>query len=612
MFCKTCSAELNENDKFCPYCGASTKDGMDETPAVPPVETQTPPAPVATMVAPKKRKSGLIVGIAAVLAVAVLISAIFLGGSLFGNKDNDPTLSSSSSSSLPADDPVKLVITPAELVYEMTDADFEKFYDLLEQCQTAALGNQDGDTVMAISDEIDDHYAYMDAQLSIATVLYYSDLTDEDASQLYLDVTEALTDAYDAYMEMAKALYAAEFTAKDRFFEEWSDEDLAYLAAYTSEVAQLRQRNSEITVAYQDLQNDPEMYDKMVPLYIEMVQNNNRLAQIFGYANYYEYAYSQVYERDYSLDEIATMRNLVATYLPNTINNALDVLRTGMNNLSTAQRTQLNSFMYDPFEYGYIDELERYFATLPQSARDTMLDMFDGDIVLMNSVMDAQEGAFTTAVGTDRYICFFGPGYASTSTAIHEVGHYYGCQFTDLGDLPMDLAEIQSQGNEWLFMSYMQDEMAAKLYNVAVNYNMYQNLCTILISVLVDEFEHQVYTHPNIASLTGDDLDAIMADVCDNYGGITFISNVATDIQTYWRMVVVEQPVYYISYGVSAISAVNIFTIADENYEEAVEIYCSLIEELDLEEGFLGNIQSAGLDGPFDDEVYVKLQAMYG
>ena len=77
-------------------------------------------------------------------------------------------------------------------------------------------------------------------------------------------------------------------------------------------------------------------------------------------------------------------------------------------------------------------------------------------------------------------------------------------------------------------------------------------------------------------------------------------------------MVVVEQPVYYISYGVSAISAVNIFTIADENYEEAVEIYCSLIEELDLEEGFLGNIQSAGLDGPFDDEVYVKLQAMYG
>ena len=34
MFCKHCSAELNENDKFCPSCGASTTDGTDEAPAV--------------------------------------------------------------------------------------------------------------------------------------------------------------------------------------------------------------------------------------------------------------------------------------------------------------------------------------------------------------------------------------------------------------------------------------------------------------------------------------------------------------------------------------------------------------------------------------------------
>ena len=40
-------------------------------------------------------------------------------------------------------------------------------------------------------------------------------------------------------------------------------------------------------------------------------------------------------------------------------------------------------------------------------------------------------------------------------------------------------------------------------------------------------------------------------------------------------------------------------------YEEDEEL-----EEVDLEEGFLGNIQNAGLDGPFDDDVYLKLQAM--
>ena len=290
----------------------------------------------------------------------------------------------------------------------------------------------------------------------------------------------------------------------------------------------------------------------------------------------------------------------------------MEDLIAGMNNLSIANRTKLNSFMHDPFEYTYTKQLEGYFATLPQSARDTMLSMFDGDIIIMNNASNGQEGAFTTAVGEDRYICFFGPGYGSAMTAIHEVGHYYGCQFTELQDLPMDLAETQSQGNEWLFMNYMQEHMTPALYNVAVNYKLYENLCTILIGVLVDEFEERVYTHPDVASLTSEDLDAIMADVCDSYGGITLISNIATDIQNYWRMVVVEQPVYYISYSVSAISAVNIFTIAEENYEEAVDVYCSLIEDLDLDDGFLGNIQDAGLDGPFDDEVYLKLQAMCG
>lgn len=615
MHCKECGAELTENEQLCANCGTCVSIENEEASVVPAVDMQEAPTPVATMAAPKKRKTGLIVGIAAALVAVALAAGIFLGDFLFGDKDaNNDSLASSSSTpdSKPADTNVKLVINSAELVYEMTDADFDKFYNLLQQCKDAALSNQDGDTVMGLSDEIDEHYAYMDAQLSIATVLYYCDLEDEAASQLYLDCTEAVSDAYDAYMEMAKELYTADFAAKERFFEEWSEEDLAYLAAYTSEVMQLQQRNSEITVAYQDLQNDSEMYTKMVPLYIEMVQNNNRLAQIFGYDNYYEYAYPQVYDRDYSSDEIETMRNLVATYLPKTINDTMEDLIAGMNNLSIANRTKLNSFMHDPFEYTYTKQLEGYFATLPQSARDTMLSMFDGDIIIMNNASNGQEGAFTTAVGEDRYICFFGPGYGSAMTAIHEVGHYYGCHFTELQDLPMDLAETQSQGNEWLFMNYMHEHMTPALYNVAVNYKLYENLCTILIGVLVDEFEERVYTHPDVASLTSEDLDAIMADVCDSYGGITLISNIATDIQNYWRMVVVEQPVYYISYSVSAISAVNIFTIAEENYEEAVDVYCSLIEDLDLDDGFLGNIQDAGLDGPFDDEVYLKLQAMCG
>ncbi len=625
MFCKNCGAELPDDAQFCNSCNCATQESLPQEPVQATEIPESVAAPVAVAEVPlKKSRKGLIIGIAIALVVVLAAVGIWLIPTLFP-EDDDPadvlgSQSSSASSSVPSSsagtstpekDKVELILNSAKLTYEMTDADVDRFYELLEQCKEAALSGKDGDTVMEISDALDEQYNYMDTQHSIANVLYYCDLNDEDASQLYLDCTDQVTQANNDYLEMAKELYDADFPAKERFFEEWTDLDLALLKNYTSEVMELRQRNSEITVAYQDLQDDEELYSKMVPLYIELVQNNNRMAQIFGYDNYYDYAYDLVYTRDYGSEEIEIMRDLAAEYLPETIENAMDSFNSSLAALNNSQQMKLSAFMYNAFTDTYIDELEGYFSTLPEQMREDMLDMFNGNIVMMKSAPSAMEGAFTTAITDDRQICFFGPGYMSPLTAIHEVGHYYGGKHTYLNDLPLDLAETQSQSNEWLFLSYLDEEMNNKLHNTAVDYKLYSDLVTIILCVIIDDFEEQVYTHPNVAKLTSFDLDQIMVQVCEKYGGIAFIENYATDIQNYWRMVVVEQPVYYISYGVSAIAAIDVFTIAEEDYEQAVEIYRTLIEEVDLEEGFLGNIQNAELDGPFDEDVYVKLQALF-
>lgn len=623
MFCKNCGAQIPDDAQFCASCGCAVEETIVQAPVEDTGIPECVAAPVATAELPikKKSKKGLIIGIAVALAVALTAVCIWLIPTLLPNGDADGTqgsqMSSKPSIAPPAygttdtpdtdEDSVELVITPAELTYEMTDADVERFYELLAELKEAALNGEDGDTVMALSDAVDDQYNYMDTQHSIANVLYYCDLNDEEASQRYLDCTEQVTQANNDYLEMAKELYDADFPAKDRFFEDWSDLDLAMLQHYTSEVMELRQRNSEINVAYQDLQDDEEMYTKMVPLYIELVQNNNRIAQIFGYDNYYDYAYELGYDRDYGNEEVNTMRSLVAEYLPGAIADAMGNFQVSMANLSYLQQTKLSAFLFESFISSYEDEIVGYLSTLPQQAREDMLDMFNGNIIMTDDTPSAMEGAFTTAITDERMICFFGPGYMSPLTAMHEVGHYYGGKHTYINDLPLDLAEVHSQANEWLFMSYMEDEMHHKLYPAVVDYKLYSDLATIIICVIIDEFEEQVYTHPDIASLTGDDLDAIMEDVCEKYGGTEFIGSYATDIQNYWRMVVVDQPVYYISYAVSAIAAIDVFTIAEEDYEQAVEIYRTLIEEVDLEEGFLGNLQNAELDGPFDEEVYIKL-----
>ena len=88
------------------------------------------------------------------------------------------------------------------------------------------------------------------------------------------------------------------------------------------------------------------------------------------------------------------------------------------------------------------------------------------------------------------------------------------------------------------------------------------------------------------------------------------ITSNLTDVNSYWRAVVVEQPIYYISYAVSVIAAIDLYTVATEDFDAAAEIYRKLCEEPDPEAGFLGNITAAGLSTPFDADFYSKLTAL--
>ena len=509
----------------------------------------------------------------------------------------------------PADQ--RLEIVPAELTFELTQEHVDEFYRLLEECENAALDGTDVELAVAVSEELDAQYEYLDAQYSISMILYYCDLTDESASQRYLDTTETVTQANNDYLEMARRVYLSDSPAKDRLFEDWTEQELAELMAYTEEVMELQQRNSEIEVAYQDLQNDPEMNDKMVPLYIEMVSNNNRIAQIYGYENFYTYAYELVYNRDYSAEEVAQMRQYVATYIPDAMSGAMSALYTGMYGLSTYEQQVMATLLEASYTANDRSYVADYLESMPQSMGETMLEMFNGNVIMCDQAEGAREGAFTANIGTDRCICFFGPGYSHASTLIHEMGHYYGGANTFLEDLPLDLAEVQSQGNERLFMSWLEGRLEPETYEVVVDYRNFSDMATILICILVDEFEERVYSHPDVASLTGEDLDAIMESVCENYGGIDFIGSLTTDVQTYWRMVVVEQPVYYISYAVSAVAAMDLFQVAAEDWDAGVAVYMALNEAVDLDKGFLGNITEAGLRGPFDESVYQNLYDAY-
>lgn len=499
-------------------------------------------------------------------------------------------------------EPVEPEPDPNALVYELTQEDVDEFYRLLTALEDLALVGEDLEAIDEATIALDESYAYLDAQCSIALILHYSHTKDTVLEQQYLDCVEICTQANDAYIQMTRRIYLSDTPAKDHLFEGWTQEDFDSLMAYDEQISLLQQRNAEIGVEYRASSDDAAK----IALYIEFVQNNNQIAQYYGYDNYYTYAYERVYDRDYDMEALEQMRQFAKNYLAEAYTNSWNNFNTSFySKLGYDDQVAVIDFLYEDYDSMKDNYVEKYMKVLPEEMRQHMQNMLEKDSLFTNAP-DAEPGAFTTSIG-DRSYCYYGPGYASSSTVIHEGGHYYASRYTDLGSIPLDLAETHSQGNEWLFTSFMRGKIPTRRYKAVVDYLIYEDISMIMICLMVDEFEQRVYT-TDLTGYTAADFDAIMNAVATQY--FPTASSAPTDMNNYWRQVVVDQPVYYISYGVSAIAAMSLYTLAEQDFDNAMAIYVKLCQEPLEDGGFLANIQAAGLYSPFDETFYQALKAL--
>lgn len=495
------------------------------------------------------------------------------------------------------------------LQYTLDQETIDSFYALLAEAEQLAIAGEDLEATDEASERLEEIYNVLIDQYQIAYIRYCMDQSDETEKSRYLECVDMVTEAESEYNEMCKRVWLSETPFRDHLFAEWSQEEIDRLLSYNEEIAQLEKRNTELTVQFRELDGSSWETD-MIPLYNEMVQNNNRIARYYGFDNYYDYASEVIYQRDYTVPEIELLRSFVAEYLVDAHRNSAEAFMTLYGDLDKNDSKFLSHYIYEDYDGLEENYVMNYIADLPDSAEAAMLSMFEEERVVFSNAKKAYPGAFTTWIG-ERPFCFFGPDYTNSETIVHELGHYYGADHAEPWSLPMDLAETQSQGNEWLFTHFMQSQLEEAVYQSVVEYKLQNDMGYIICFTMVDEFEQQVYSHEKAGNMTEAEYDAIMESVAQRYGGIDYVCDNILDVQTYWRQVVLESPVYYISYAVSGIAAINLFIMAQEDSQLARQCYVKLQEEPLEEEGFLANIQNAGLSGPFTETVYQKIYERY-
>lgn len=406
----------------------------------------------------------------------------------------------------------------------------------------------------------------------------YASYTVEVAEGVFMTVDEALDSVYAAIDN-----YYAD--PSDETYSAYSEAYALYIAAYEGNIRAANAACGEI--------------------YLELVALRNEIAKEAGYANYTEYAYENVYYRDYSPSDIRAFQNAVKEYIPS-VTSALDIL--------------VNSSDSNVFDADYtgdvaFDMMAPYVGQISSELLEAFTYMRDHNLYDYGYGEGTKDGSgFTTILYSYNAPFTFNTPSGTLydfSTAVHEFGHYNRYFWTPHGffeyEDDIDQAEVHSQGLELIFTQFYDDIFGEDSQDV-LNYLMSNLTGSLIDGCLHDELQQFAYSTEN---LTLDMLNEEYFRLSVEYGQTSADDDGHGYYSYGWFYVhhTIDRPFYYISYATSAAGALSFWLDAQENGFEAAEdaylTYASLPAEMGLREG----LAAAGVDDPLTAAYVEELAA---
>ena len=500
-------------------------------------------------------------------------------------------------------------LLPMSFDYTLTEQDEKDALALVKDLETC-VEREDNEKIISVGDQLQEKIDYLSHQYLIAEIKYYSDLEDDEAYDNYVTCEDAYLNVREETLRVLKVLYETDLSAKENIFAGWTDAQLRELE-FSGEAIALEKERSDLERAYLALEDSASTWSAEVDeIYRKFVNSGRQLAALYGYDNYYDYAANEIYMRKYSeTQRTAFRKNVKEKLLPFYLE--IDACYWEKASQLTEERKDLrHALRYDPCletnEY-----LSGYIGTYPEEMKTTMSHLFDRDAVVYANSANAHGVAYTGySEYCDQPFVFLGKGVQDLLTVVHELGHYTAYYHFNDAQLPYDTCEVHSQGNEWLFMHYLEGKIDPEVYEVFLLQRLRMGLQLVIMSTLVDEYEERVYKSGEVSS--PEVFETIMSGVLDDYPGIEAFST-RKSIYSYAQHVQIETPVYYLSYATSELASMLFFTMAEEeSYAAAQEIYTDLCLKTPVNQVFFDTLADVGLPDPFAVDTVEKIIGAFG
>lgn len=459
-------------------------------------------------------------------------------------------------------------------------------------CDECTKNNNDAAVAQAYYDLIEEYnYAY---DATVLSMINYNLRSDEDTYTEYSDSSAV----------QSKALYTI-ISALQRSYNETSYSELiGYLCGMDDETSRTELNEDDnqaeklsFIQRYYDIKLDPDMTAEQkeysaADLYIEYARCINRAAAENGWESAQDYYYS-AYNRDYSYRDTESLGNSVKSEVRDYFNYAVERSRK-CSNIAPTRQTLV-------FEDN-IEMLARYASFISDEAAESAALLRDNGLYFQGGDPRSSDLTYTVYLFSRKMpVIYQYAEHTNTdfNTLIHEFGHFNSMNhpseylnYIEVGGDCIDIAELQSQGMSVLFTEHYGDIYGRYAKSMEL-YTLYNMLHTVASAFLVNDIEKYVFE--NAGEITADDVLSKFEDLKNEYEIINFR---LSDINH-----IFETPFYYISYGVSALAAFELWDEMIRDSDRARSMYTDIshVNIYNTENTFVDSLKSCGFSSDIFD-----------
>lgn len=436
---------------------------------------------------------------------------------------------------------------------------------------------------------------------NLASLQYDHNQRDEAAAQQSAEytaqVTQSMNDSMQVLQMVAKSVYAQEL---EHLIGQENMESLRYFAPMSPQELEMSQQEIALTQQYdqamqqvytysyegkewdeaqllaaEDLDSDSyqEIYAGIMQqknqvageIFVQLVQLRTEMAQMRGYDNYADYAYAEIYARDYNIEDVQELYEQAKEY-------------TVPVEIALSQRIRDASFPQSPGGEAILDAMQPHMGQIAPELEKSFSALRSYHLYDIEAGENKYQGGYTVELPYYHGAFIFDSPYGNIqdySTMIHEFGHYNAAYYNTEPLLwsadNLDTAEVQSQGLEMLFLDFAGEMLGEEYADFFRDFSVYNMLYSVSDGCMYDEFQQAVYRQPD---LTLEEINGLFLDISQEYG----YTYDRIEQSYHWVEVphTFHSPMYYISYATSALAALQIYQMSLEDRQEAIDAYMSI------------------------------------